>query len=54
VARRPRDLDDIDSIFAAEAASGEKLDWDFVDSWAEEWGIDEEPGDYRTRYGPGR
>jgi hypothetical protein len=42
LARRPRDLDDVDSIFAARAAAGEKLEWTFLDSWAEEWGIAEE------------
>jgi Nucleotidyl transferase of unknown function (DUF2204) len=54
LARRPRDLDDIEAIFTARAAAGENLDWDFLDSWAEEWGITEELGAYRTRYGPGR
>ena len=54
LARRPRDLDDVDSIFAARAAVGETLDWNFLDSWAEEWGITDELQGYRARYGPGR
>jgi hypothetical protein len=53
LARRPRDLDDVDGIFAARSAAGEGLNWEFLETWAGEWGIAKELEPYRSRYGPG-
>jgi hypothetical protein len=52
LASRPRDLDDVESIFAARRAAGERLDWAFLDEWAEAWGITERLAPYRAQYGP--
>lgn len=52
LARRPRDLDDIESIFTARASAGEGLDWNFLDSWAAEWGVSGELEPYRVKYAP--
>jgi hypothetical protein len=53
LAQRRRDLDDVDSIFAARQAAGERLDWPFLEHWATEWGITERLAPYRDRPGPG-
>jgi hypothetical protein len=50
LAQRPRDVDDVDSIFAARAAAGETLDWAFLEQWAEAWGIADRLAPYRVRY----
>ena len=52
LAQRRRDLDDVDSIFAARQAAGERLDWTFLDHWAAEWGITERLAPYRDAPGP--
>ena len=51
LAQRPRDLDDVESIFLARASAGDALDWAFLDHWGEEWGIAERLAPYRERYG---
>lgn len=54
LAHRPRDVEDVDTIFAARAAAGEPLDWQFLDSWAEAWGVAHHLEPYRIRYAPER
>lgn len=51
LAQRRRDLDDVDGIFAARAAAREKLDWRFLEAWADAWGIADRLAPYKTRYG---
>jgi hypothetical protein len=53
LAQRPRDIDDIESIFAARAAAGSALDWGFLDAWAEWWGIVDRLAPYAGRFRPG-
>jgi hypothetical protein len=50
LARRPRDIDDVESIFEARAAANDALDWSFLDQWAGEWGIADRLAPYRARY----
>jgi hypothetical protein len=52
LAQRRRDLDDIDAIFAARQAVAESLDWQFLETWAEAWGIADRLDPYRRAYGP--
>jgi hypothetical protein len=52
LAQRPRDLDDVESIFEARKSAGEILDWSFLDSWAEAWEITDHLVPYRNKYGP--
>lgn len=52
IARRRKDLDDVDSLFEARAAAGEKLDWEFLDRWAAAWGITDVLRPYRERFAP--
>ena len=52
LAQRPRDLEDVASIFEARAAAGDPLDWEFLDHWAAEWGIEDRLAPYRERAGP--
>ena len=47
---QPRDLDDVESIFAARASAGDVLDWAFLDRGADEWGIADRLAPYRARY----
>ncbi len=54
LAQRRRDLDDTDAIFAARQAAGEPLDWQFLETWADAWGIADRLEPYRARYGPPR
>ncbi|MFN8626676.1 MAG: nucleotidyltransferase [Candidatus Binatia bacterium] len=49
LAYRRRDVDDIESIFAARQAAGEALDWQFLDSWAAAWGITDRLEPYRPK-----
>jgi hypothetical protein len=39
LAGRPRDVDDVESIFEARTAAGDPLDWAFLERWVEAWGI---------------
>jgi hypothetical protein len=50
LAQRTRDLDDVENILQARASAGEKLDWDFLDHWADAWGIADRLASYRARY----
>ena len=52
LAQRPRDVDDVESVFAARAAVSDALDWAFLEHWAAEWGITDRLAIYRARYGP--
>ena len=52
LARRPKDLDDVEAIFEARRAAGDRLDWGFLDDWATEWGIVDRLAPYRARFGP--
>ena len=52
LAQRRRDLDDVDAIFAARQAAAEPLDWPFLETWAEAWGIADRLDPYRRSYGP--
>lgn len=54
LARRPRDLDDVESIFEGRHAAGDDLDWGFLDEWASDWGITQHLAPYRARFGPRR
>jgi len=49
LAYRRRDVDDVESIFAAREAAGEALDWQFLDSWARAWGIMDRLEPYRAK-----
>lgn len=51
LAQRPRDIDDVEGVFEARRAAGERLDWQFLEKWAEEWGIAARLAPYRLRYG---
>ena len=51
LANRRRDQDDVDSIFEARQIAGDELDWKFLDSWAEAWGIEERLEPLRRKYG---
>jgi len=53
LASRPKDLDDVEAIFAARRAAGDVLDWSFLDYWAAEWGIADRLAPYRAGFGPG-
>jgi len=53
LARRRRDLDDVDGIFEARRAAGDPLDWAFLEHWAAEWGILDRLTPYRSRFAPG-
>lgn len=50
IASRPKDLDDVEGIFAARRAAGDTLDWDFLDHWAAEWGIAEKLSPFADRF----
>ena len=50
LAQRPRDLDDVEGIFAARVSAGDALDWAFLDRWADEWGIADRLAPYRAQY----
>jgi hypothetical protein len=50
IARRPKDLDDVEGIFEARRYAGEPLDWGFLEHWASEWGIEPELRPYRERF----
>lgn len=50
IAARPKDLDDIEGIFAVRQAAGDGLDWAFLDHWATEWGVEERLASYRARF----
>ena len=52
LAQRRRDLDDVDAIFEARQAAGERLDWAFLEVWANAWGIAERLAPYKASYGP--
>jgi len=52
LAQRRRDLDDVDAIFEARQMAGERLDWAFLEMWANAWGIPERLAPYKARYGP--
>lgn len=50
LAKRGKDLDDVESIFVSRHMAGDSLDWDFLDHWAEQWGIAEQLQLYRDRF----
>jgi hypothetical protein len=50
LAQRRRDLDDVDGIFEARQAAGERLDWQFLETWAAAWGIADRLEPYRAKY----
>ncbi len=50
IAARPKDLDDIEGIFAVRQAAGDALDWTYLDRWATEWGVEERLAPYRFRF----
>ena len=50
LAQRPRDIDDVDSIFEARRVAGERLDWEFLEQWAEAWGIRDRLAPYQAKY----
>ena len=52
LAQRRRDVDDVEGIFAARQAAAEALDWQFLETWANAWGIMDRLDPYRLRYGP--
>jgi hypothetical protein len=52
LAQRRRDLDDIESIFEARRAARDKLDWHFLEYWADEWGIGDRLAEYKAKYAP--
>jgi hypothetical protein len=54
LAQRRRDLDDVEGIFEARQAAGERLDWQFLDEWAAAWGITDRLDPYRVKYGSPR
>jgi hypothetical protein len=50
LAARPRDVEDVESIFEARAAAGDALDWAFLDRWAEAWDIEDRLEPYGERF----
>lgn len=52
LAYRPREIDDVESIFESRRVAGENLDWTFLEDWSEAWGISERLERYRATYGP--
>lgn len=50
LASRSKDLGDLEALFEARRESNTALDWDFIERWAEDWGIDDRLAPYRTRY----
>ena len=52
--QRPRDVEDIDAIFVTRAAAAGELDWRFLNTWAEAWGIADRLAPYAERFYPRR
>lgn len=50
LASRPKDLADVEAIFEARQAAGDRLDWSFLERWAEDWEIAERLEPYRARF----
>lgn len=39
IANRRRDRDDIRAVLSTQARAGRPVDWDYIESWAKQWGI---------------
>lgn len=52
LASRSKDVADVEGMFEARVAAGAAIDWQFLDHWAEEWGIPERLAPYRARFRP--
>jgi hypothetical protein len=51
IAARPKDLDDVEGIFAARRSAGEELDWAFLERWASAWEVGDALASFRGRFG---
>lgn len=51
IAYRAKDVADIEAIFESRASAKDSLDWQFLDRWAREWGIEDRLEPYRRRFG---
>ncbi len=50
LAQRPRDMDDVESVFEARTAADDALDWVFLDRWTAAWGIADRLAVFGNRY----
>jgi hypothetical protein len=51
LASRGKDLVDVEAIFESRKLAGEALDWELLERWAAEWGIEGRLHPWRTKFG---
>ncbi len=50
LASRTKDLADLEVLFETRALAEDRLDWDFIEKWAREWGMEDRLAPYAAKY----